>query len=102
MRSLISTFVLCYLESIISKLATCKIKVNILASLCSCADLVEHYLVRNIKDRFSSIKTHIILNFLFPIRIYHECEDRIGKIHPEDRRLTSGDPEGQIIDYSHE
>ena len=78
MRSLISTFVLCYLESIISKLATCKIKVNILASLCSCADLVEPCLVRNIKDRFSSIETHIILNFLFPIRIYHECEDRIG------------------------
>ena len=51
-QSLISAFVIRFLESIISKLATSEISI-FLASLCSWGDWFESCLVWNPEDRFS-------------------------------------------------
>ena len=58
-RSLISTFVVRYLDNIIPILA--KSKISRLASLCSWAGRFESYLVGNSEDRFSRDGTGICL-----------------------------------------
>ena len=58
-RSLIRTYIIPVLESIISKLAT-GIFFNFLASLFSCGDWFESHFVGNAKDRFCHVEAQII------------------------------------------
>ena len=53
-RSLISAFVISFLESNISKLPT-----DFLASLCSWGDWFESHFVRNPEDRFCHVEAHM-------------------------------------------
>ena len=57
-RSLISAYVIRFLKSIISKLASREI-FNFLASLCSLGDWFESYFVGNLEDRFSRDEAQI-------------------------------------------
>ena len=59
-RSLISTFVIRLLESIISQLASSKISI-FLASLCSLGDWFESRFFRNPEDWFCQVEAHISL-----------------------------------------
>ena len=59
-RSLISTFVIRFLESIIYELATGKIS-SFLACLCSLEDWFESLFVGHPEDRFSHDEAHIML-----------------------------------------
>ena len=67
LRSLISTFVVRCLDTIIHLLAIADFKT--LASLCSWADRFESYLVGNLEDRFSRDEAQIRQHFWRPILI---------------------------------
>ena len=57
LRSLISTFVVCCLDSIISRFYIQNFKP--LASFCGCAGQLESYLAENPEDRFSHDVAHL-------------------------------------------
>ena len=72
-HSLISPFIICVLESVVSRLAWSK-NFNFLASLCSWADWFESHFVRNPKGRFCHDEAHIyIWVSQIPFNNLHAC-----------------------------
>ena len=57
--SLMSTFVILFLEIIMTTLAKCKLSLIYLASLCSGVNWFESYLVGNPEDRFSNLEAQL-------------------------------------------